>query len=123
MNKLVHFAVYTDNIDRAAAFYQSVFNWQMNSYGQPGFMQIMHVDNLEKPIGALQDRKFSPLHDKVNGFECSIEVANIEETQRAVEQSGGKVVMPITEIPNVGRLCKFTDTEGNLLCAIQYLSR
>ncbi len=123
MNRLVHFAVYTDNIERAAAFYQSVFNWEMNSYGQPGFMQIRHPDNLEKPIGALQDRMFSPLQDKVNGFECSIEVADIEKTLSTVVQAGGKIVMPITEIPDVGRLFKFTDTEGNLLCAIQYIFR
>lgn len=122
MNKLTHFAVYTDNIDRAAIFYQTVFNWQMNTFGQPGFMQIKHIDDLEKPIGALQDRKYSPLKDKVNGFECSIEVADISQTAKAVEQAGGIIVMPITEIPYVGKLFKFTDTEGNLLCAIQYMS-
>lgn len=123
MNKLTHFAVYTDNIERAATFYQTVFNWQMNSWGQPGFMQIKHTDDLEKPIGALQDRIYSPLPDKINGFECTIEVADIGQTAKAVEQAGGNIVMPVTEIPYVGKLFKFTDTEGNLLCAIQYIAQ
>jgi hypothetical protein len=122
MNKLTHFAVYTDNIERAATFYQAVFNWQINSLGQPGFMQIKHIDDPGKPIGALQDRMYSPLRDKVNGFECSIEVPDIAQTAKVVEQAGGKIVMPITEIPYVGKLFKFTDTEGNLLCAIQYMT-
>ncbi len=120
MNRLTHFAIYTDDIDRAARFYQAVFNWQTNSYGQPGFMQIKHSDDLQRPIGALQNRTYAPVPDKINGFECSIEVADISETVKTVEQAGGRVVMPVTEIPYVGKLFKFLDTEGNLLCAIQY---
>jgi len=120
MNKLTHFAIYTDDIDRAAAFYRAVFNWQMNGYGQPGFMQIKHEDDPQKPIGALQSRTYAPVPDKINGMECSIEVADIAETVKNVEQAGGKIVMPVTEIPYVGKLFKFLDTEGNLLCAIQY---
>lgn len=124
MDKLTHFAVYADDIDRAATFYQAVFNWQTNSYGQPGFMQIRHADEPERPIGALQDRRrYSPLPGKINGLECSIEVADISKTAKAVEQAGGKIVMPVTEIPQVGKLFKFTDTEGNLLCAIEYMTQ
>ncbi len=63
---------------------------------------------------------YSPVPERVNGFECSIEVADISQTAEAVEQAGGRIVMPVTEIPYVGKLIKFTDTEGNLLCAIQY---
>ena len=120
MNKLTHFAIYTDNIERASTFYQTVFCWQMNSFGQPGFLQIKHPDDPEKPIGALQDRSYAPVKEKVTGLECSIEVADIYHTASVVEQAGGSIVMPITEIPFVGKLFKFTDTEGNLLCAIQY---
>jgi len=120
MNKLTHFAVYTDDTERAAAFYQTVFNWQTQSYGQQGFMQLIHSEEQGSPIGALQDRMYAPVPERINAFECSIEVANVDETLRAVERAGGRVVMPVTEIPHVGRLFKFTDTEGNLLCAIQY---
>lgn len=121
MNKLTHFAVYTDDIERAATFYQKVFNWQMNGIGQPGFMQIKHEAEPGRPIGALQERRYAPVAERVNGFECSIAVVDLTATKKAVEQAGGKIVMPITEIPNVGKLFKFTDTEGNLLCAIEYL--
>lgn len=121
MNKLTHFAVYTDDIDRAAAFYNTVFNWQTNGLRQAGFLQIKHKDDPQKPIGALQDRMYSPLAERINGFECSIEVADIYQTAKTVEQAGGTIVMPVTEIPYVGKLIKFTDTEGNLLCAVQYI--
>ena len=120
MNKLTHFAIYTDDINRASNFYQTVFQWQMNNFGQPGFLQIKHQDDPQKPIGALQDRSYAPVKDKIIGLECSIEVADIHQTAAAIEQAGGQIVMPITEIPYVGKLFKFTDTEGNLLCAIQY---
>lgn len=85
-------------------------------------MQIKNADDPERPIGALQDRRYSPIRDKISGFECSIEVADIFQTAKAVEQAGGKIVMPVTEIPQVGKLLKFIDTEGNLLCAIEYMT-
>lgn len=120
MNKLTHFAIYTDDTERASAFYQKVFSWQTNSFGQPDFLQIIHPDDVQRPIGALQGRKYAPIKEKIIGFECSIEVADIYHTALAVEEAGGHIVMPITEIPFVGKLFKFTDTDGNLLCAIQY---
>lgn len=33
---------------------------------------------------------------------------------------GGQILMPKTAIPYVGWITKFLDTEGNLICAMQY---
>ncbi len=120
-NKLTHFAIYTDDIERAQKFYADVFNWNFNSYGQPGFLQIK-TDETESGelIGALQSRNFSPVPEKVIGMECTIGVENIDNTIEKVVQNGGRVIMPKTGIPFVGWISKFLDTEGNLFCAMQY---
>lgn len=120
-NKLTHFAVYTDDIERAKKFYDQVFDWVFNSYGQSDFLQIKD-DNTENGelIGALQSRKYSPVTDKIIGLECSISVENVDAIIEKVRQNGGEILMEKTAIPYVGWIAKFLDTEGNLLCAIQY---
>lgn len=120
-NRLTHFAVYTDDIERAKKFYDQVFDWGFNSYGQSDFLQIKD-DKSESGelIGALQSRKYSPVPDKIIGLECSISVENIDTVIEKIKQNGGEILMEKTAIPYVGWIAKFLDTEGNLLCAIQY---
>lgn len=120
-NRLTHFAIHVDDIERAKKFYDGVFEWGFNSYGRDDFLQI-RVDKSESGelIGALQSRKYSPVPEKVNGLECTIAVENIDENIEKVEASGGQVLMPKTAIPYVGYIAKFLDTEGNLICAMQY---
>lgn len=120
-NKLTHFAVYTDDIERAKKFYDQVFDWGFSSYGQSDFLQIKDDKSEEgELIGALQSRKYSPLTDKILGLECSISVENIDTIIEKVKASGGEILMDKTAIPYVGWITKFLDTEGNLLCAMQY---
>lgn len=122
-NKMTHFAIHIDNMERAKKFYDQVFNWGFNSYGQDDFTQIKS-DKSENGelLGAMQSRKYSPLSEKIIGFECTIGVENIEEVIEKVKHNGGQILMPKTEIPNVGWIAKFLDTEGNLFCGVQYVN-
>lgn len=119
-NKLTHFAIHIDNIDRAKQFYQGVFEWGFASYGPPDFLQIK-TDQSENGelIGALQSRKYSPIKEKIVGLECTIGVESVDEIITRVEENGGEILMPKTAIPYVGWITKFLDTEGNLICAMQ----
>lgn len=120
-NKLTHFAIHIDDIERAKKFYDGVFDWGFNSYGQSDFLQIKSDKTPDgELIGALQARKYSPVPDKIIGLECTIGVENIDDTIEKVKNNGGHVLMPKTAIPYVGWISKFLDTEGNLFCAMQY---
>lgn len=121
INKLTHFAIHIDNIERAKKFYDRVFEWGFNSYGQDDFLQI-RADKSENGelIGAMQSRKYSPVPEKIIGLECTIGVENIDEIIEKVKGNGGQVLMPKTAIPHVGYIAKFLDTEGNLICGMQY---
>ncbi|HMS67305.1 MAG TPA: hypothetical protein PKD18_04190 [Saprospiraceae bacterium] len=120
-NKLTHFAIHIDDIERAKSFYDGVFDWGFNSYGQADFLQIK-ADKSEtgELIGALQARKFSPVSEKLIGLECTIGVENLDEIVERVKNNGGQLLLPKTAIPYVGWIAKFLDTEGNLICAMQY---
>ena len=123
-NQLSHFAIHVDDLDRARKFYGAVFDWKFQGFGGgpiTDFCQIKDTaGNLLAPLGAMQSRKFNPAPQPILGFECSIAVDDIDAVARAVEASGGKIVMPKAAIPGVGWVVKFLDTEGNLACAVHY---
>lgn len=118
---MTHFAIHIDDIDRAKNFYDQVFDWGFQSYGQSDFLQIK-ADKTESGelIGALQARKYSPVPEKIIGLECTVGVENIDDIIEKVKNSRGQLIMPKTSIPYVGWLAKFLDTEGNLICVMQY---
>jgi predicted enzyme related to lactoylglutathione lyase len=123
-NNLAHFAVHADDLERAQRFYGSVFGWQFQGFGGTDVSSFCKIKNSagEDPgvIGAMQSRRYSVLAHPVLGFECSIEVDDVDAISKAVETSGGKILMPKTAVPGVGWLIKFADTEGNLVCAISF---
>lgn len=120
-NKLSHFAIHIDDMERAKKFYDGVFEWGFNSYGQDDFLQIKtYKTETGELIGALQSRKYSPIAEKIIGLECTICVENIDETIEKVKSNSGQVLMPKTTIPFVGYIAKFLDTEGNLIFGMQY---
>lgn len=119
-NKVTHFAIHIDDMDRAKDFYRTVFEWGFASYGPSDFMQIKADQSEEgELIGAMQARKYSPVPEKIIGLECTVSVENVEEIIAKVVDKGGKILMPKTAIPYVGWITKFLDTEGNLICAMQ----
>jgi len=120
MYGLSHFAIQCDDVVRAKRFYEQVFAWKMTRYhgvGTDEFQQIALADG--RHIGAIQSRKFNPAKDRILGFECSIEVPDVDATTRAVETAGGTRLMRKAAIPGVGWVIKFLDTEGNLCCAVE----
>lgn len=116
----MHFAIHANDVQRASAFYQQVFDWQLSSYGGVSDQEFVSVSGSGEIHGAIQSRKFNPIASDVLGFECSVPVADVDETARAVEAAGGTIVMTRAAIPGVGWVIKFTDTEGNLCCAVQH---
>lgn len=120
-NNLTHFTIHIDNMERAKSFYDGVFDWGFNAYGDSDFLQIKtdKTENREL-IGALQSRSYSPVTEKLIGLECTVGVENLDEIIEKVKNNGGQILMLKTAIPFVGWITKFLDTEGNLLCAMEY---
>lgn len=120
-NNVAHFAVHADDIERAKSFYERVFAWQFQEWGPPDFYLIQTGNHENHGIrGALQKRTEPINGSGMIGYECSISVANLKEVVASIKKFGGEIVVDEVDIPTVGRLVKFKDTEGNLACAIQY---
>ena len=120
-NNVKHFSINADDVSRARKFYESAFGWQFTPWGPPGFYLIRTGSKDDPGVhGALQGRREIVKGKPMFGFECTIGVASIDETIAAVEANGGKIVMPKFEIPTVGTLIFFEDTEGTVVGAMQY---
>ena len=112
-----HFAINADDVDRAKRFYERVFGWDIEPWGPPEFFQINTGDGIR---GALQKRRELEPGTRMPGFECTIAVADVDETARAIVESGGRIIMDKATIAGVGHLIFFSDSEGNIAGAMQY---
>jgi predicted enzyme related to lactoylglutathione lyase len=109
------FAINADNVPRARDFYQKVFDWKFEPWGPPNFYLI---ETGEAPAGGsgglLQERRELVPNSRMIGFECTIVVENLDETIRAIENNGGKMITEKFRIPTVCTVAYFQDTEGNV---------
>ena len=114
-NNVDFFAINADDVPRARRFYETVFGWRFEPWGPPSFYLIETGKERKAAIsGALQERRELVPGQKMIGFECTIAVANIDQTIRAIEANGGRIAAPKFHIPTVGTVAYFFDTEGNV---------
>ena len=52
------------------------------------------------------------------GVECTISVADIDQTLRAIEANGGRIAAPKFHIPTVGTVAYLFDAEDNVAAVI-----
>jgi len=121
MPNIAHFAINADDVPRAKRFYEKVFGWTFSAWGPPDFYQIKTGTDADPGVmGALQKRRELVPGQSTVGFECTIAVASIDDTAKAVAASGGKTIMQKSIIVGVGALMFFQDSEGNVFGAMQY---
>ncbi len=120
MNRVVHFEIQADDLERAAKFYRDVFGWNIEQWpgmDQP-YMVIMTAekDSKEPGInGGLLKRpaKTPPKEHGTNAYVCTIEVENFDEIAQKIESAGGIVAMPKFALAGMAWQGYFLDTEGN----------
>jgi uncharacterized protein len=122
-NNVVHFAIHADDVERARRFYEGVFGWRFEAWGPPGFYRVHTGTDGDPGIeGALHERH-EPLDGKgMRGFECTVSVDDLDDIKARVIAHDGIVTMDDFEIPAVGTLVQFLDTEGNVCNATRYVA-
>ena len=103
---LCHFEIMAEDTERARAFYGEVFDWKFDTEAMPGYTLIQQS---QEPNGALFKK---PDHVPGPCLNVYFQVADIDATIAKVTASGGKVLVPNTEIPGVGWFAMIADPEG-----------
>ncbi|HYN44905.1 MAG TPA: VOC family protein [Candidatus Limnocylindrales bacterium] len=130
MNPVVHFEMPAEDRKRMSGFYTKAFGWQTNQLG-PEMGEYVLVTTTEvdenmmpKKPGAINGGFFQKTDDKPSQYpSVVIQVDDIKESMKKVEEAGGKVLGEPMEIPNVGWYVSFFDTEGNRVSMMQPVSR
>jgi predicted enzyme related to lactoylglutathione lyase len=121
VGRVVHFEIHCDDVNRAEAFYRDVFGWTIQRWEGPvDYRLIMTGPGDQAGIdGALVERRHPIVGEAVIAFVNTIQVDDIAGTEQRVSEAGGRQVVDRHEIPGVGQLSYFKDTEGNIFGAMQ----
>ena len=121
MSRVVHFELPAENPERAMAFYSQVFGWQFHKWEGPMEYWLVKTGP-DETLGingglAAHDPQFPKAPINV------IDVEEIDRALAAVKAAGGAITMEKHEIPGVGWLAYFTDTEGIVSGMMQSLPK
>jgi predicted enzyme related to lactoylglutathione lyase len=113
----------TRDVAGAKEFYRKVLGWEMAEMpmgeGQPytvlkaggqGVGGIMPMPKVVPPQ--------VPPH-----WAAYVTVKDVDATAKKVKEAGGTLIVPPTDIPNVGRFCTFQDPQGATLSVITYIRK
>lgn len=120
INSVVHFEIEADDINRAQQFYQEIFGWKIVRVPDPKMEYYIayttEVDDKYMPKtpgainGGLQKRSSHGA-----GTVLVINVPDLNATLTQIQAQGGKIIMPQTQVADMGLYARVTDSEGNLI--------
>jgi predicted enzyme related to lactoylglutathione lyase len=116
MLRVVHFEIPVDDPQRAIVFYKTVFGWTFDKWegGSMEYWMVGTGKESEQGInGGLMKRMMPLVGESPTAFVCTVDVPSYDEYAEKIKKAGGKAVTPKTEIPKMGWMSYFKDTEGN----------
>jgi len=115
-NRVIHFEVQADDIERARKFYENTFGWEVQQMmkAEDGGMDYWGLktgaDGTPGINGGLYKRQPD---NKLYTYDCTMQVADIDKAIADVKKNGGTIKGEKMEIPQVGWFASAVDTEGN----------
>jgi predicted enzyme related to lactoylglutathione lyase len=128
MNKVVHFEIPANDIERAKKFYREIFGWNIQDWPMPNGsvytgVRTVEIDEktfLPKEVGAINGAIVKK-DEIVKTPVVTVNVSSIDECVEKIIKAGGKLLKPKVEITGLGYYAYVQDTEGNLLALWQTL--
>jgi predicted enzyme related to lactoylglutathione lyase len=107
----------TRDLDAAKRFYTELLGWQLKESDAAGMAYHEIVAPGGEHIGGLY--QMGPEYGEAPAhWMAYVAVDDVDARAARVEGLGGKVCVPPTDIPNVGRFCVVTDPSGATLSLI-----
>ena len=120
-NRVIHFEIQADDIERAKKFYEKAFGWKISQMMKKddGGMDYWGVETGTGPgiNGGMYRR--SEGSNKFYLYDCTVMVEDIDKAIEAIKANGGEITKKKSEIPHVGWFAGAKDTEGNRVGLMQ----
>jgi predicted enzyme related to lactoylglutathione lyase len=130
MLRPVHFEIHATDPDAVRAFYEALFGWRFQQWGDNPYWIVTTGDG--DPMagtphsapgvdgGLLPRRGEAPGEAQpVNAFVMTIEVPNCDTYVDRAIAAGGSIALPADDMPGIGRLAYVKDPDGNLFGMLQ----
>jgi hypothetical protein len=126
MNPVTHFEMAGEDMERMKKFYQSVFGWKMQQFGEEmGNYVMVNTDETDekgmlKKTNRINGGFYKKMDDaQMNTPSVVVAVENLENAIEKIKSAGGNILTDIMPIPGVGRYVSMQDTEGNRVGVLQ----
>jgi predicted enzyme related to lactoylglutathione lyase len=110
----------TTDVGGAKKFYTNLFGWKTEDMPMEN-MKYTIVKVGEEGVGGIM-----PIPAQAEGsppnWGVYVTVDDVDATARKATELGGKVLIPPTDIPNVGRFSVLQDPQGAVFSAITYVN-
>ncbi|MCP4548156.1 MAG: VOC family protein [bacterium] len=106
--------LYTRDRDRSVAFYTELFGWRTKVFPMGELGDYTMFLNGERPFGGLE--VLDGNDSRPSRWHIYISVEDVDKTTAKAVELGGKVVLPPTDIPTVGRYSIIADPVGITSC-------
>jgi uncharacterized protein len=123
MNRVIHFEIQADDVERAKKFYEKALGWKIEKYmsekdtGMMDYWMVMTgPDGTPGINGGMYKR---PADDKLYTYDCTVLVEDIDKATEAVKANGGMITREKSELAGVGWFVGAKDTEGNRVALMQ----
>ena len=118
MDKVEHFEIPADDVERATSFYMKVFGWEMNPVPGVKYTRLLTIsvdDKIKLPRAFEVNGAIIKRTKEIATPVVTITVNNMEDTLKRIEQEGGKIIVGKKEFGDRGYTAYFKDTEGNVM--------
>jgi uncharacterized protein len=117
--KVVHFEIPADNLERAKAFYQKAFGWQISQYPgmeyhMVGTTPVDEKTQMPTEPGAINGG-MTKRNNEVKNTVITVDVADIDSSLKSIEKLGGRIIQNKQPVADMGFTAYFKDTEGNIV--------
>lgn len=111
----------TSNVNAAKSFYSELLGWSLNDIESPAGSYTM-ISVADKEIGGIMATPAESA-GMPSAWTPYVTVDDVDARSKQAERLGGKVLVPATDIPEVGRFAVIQDPQGAMINLITYLSK
>jgi hypothetical protein len=109
----------TADVEGAKIFYREVFGWELTESPMPeGTYTVIKAGG--QSVGGMMAMPPDVPPGTPPHWMAYVTVRDVDAVAEKVQKLGGRILVPPTDIPDVGRFCTFQDPQGAIISAIQY---